>query len=302
MSRGTLYRTTEQLRYLLWGLRHPQRLPYRRRIVIAGLPKTGTTALYFAVKSTLPFAASCFEPPDLQAALEPARRLYFVKHLIRLNEPEPLVDLLQDFDRRVLLVRDPRDRLISSQLYHLYHAAFVDDPARRAALLALLEAKERAPAQISFRQICQEIRALGGTDFLTGLHVAAQQFDSFLQQWGGQFHQVRYEDLVAGHLAPLNAYLGLPIAVTAGSSRPAQRVLRTGLAGDWRNWLTDSDIAQLRPALQPFLQRLGYGDDWRLNRPDRLDPAFGSDYVRRLLAERDRDPPGPHRRPVAAGR
>lgn len=290
VSWGPVHRAASALRYLGWGLQRPRCLFYRERILIAGLPKTGTTALYFAVASALPFARSCFEPPDLAAALEPGRRPYLVKHLLRIDRPDPVTGLLDSFDRRVLLVRDPRDRMISSQLYHLYHAAFVEDPERRRSLLALIEAKERDPAGLSFGGFCRRVKALGGADFFTGLHVAARRFDAFLRQWGGQFHQLRYEDFVAGRLKPLRRHLGLPLRNAAAPEQPARRVLRTGLAGDWRNWLTAADVAELRPALQPFLERLGYGDDWRLNEPERLDPAHGSDYVRRLLAERDSEP------------
>lgn len=303
VSKAPVNRVSGRLRYLLWGLRHPGRLFYRHRIVIAGLPKTGTTALYFTVKTRLPFAAGSFEPPDIEAALRPDEAPYVVKHLVRLNTPEPLMPHLESFDRRVLLLRDPRDRLISSQLYHLYHADFVDEPAKRARLLALLEEKERAPAKLSFHRLCQQIRALGGTDFFPGLAIATGQFDKLLGEWGGAFHQLRYEDLVGGRLQALSTYLGLPLELTAAAARPAQRVLRTGLAGDWRNWLTPEDVEQLKPTLEPYLERLGYGGDWRLNQPEVLEPAHGSDYVRRLLAERDRDPPGPHRRPAQpAGR
>jgi hypothetical protein len=298
VSKAPVNRVSGRLRYLLWGLSHPGRLLYRRRIVIAGLPKTGTTALYFTVKTRLPFAAGCFEPPDIAAALRPDEAPYVVKHLLRLNTPEPLMAHLEAFDRRVLLLRDPRDRLISSQLYHLYHAEFVDDAGKRERLLALLEEKERAPSKLSFHALCERIKALGGTDFFPGLALATGQFDRLLAEWGGAFHHLRYEDLVGGRLQALSRYLGLPLAVTTAAARPARRVLRTGLAGDWRNWLTPDDVARLKPTLEPFLERLGYGGDWRLNQPEALDPAHGSAYVRRLLAERDRDPPGPHRRPA----
>lgn len=290
MSSAPVSRLAAGLRYLSWGLPRPGRLLYRRRILVAGLAKTGTTAVYYALAKALPFAWARFEPPRLAEALEPGRRPYYVKHLLRLHEADPVTEVLEAFDRRVLLVRDPRDRLISSQLYHLFHARFLDRPGTREELLALLEEKERAPAALPFATICRRIQALGGADFFTHLHGVAAQFDRFLQAWGDRFHQLRYEDWVAGEVDALDRYLGLPLRNVAAADKPARRVLRTGLAGDWRNWFTAEDVAEMRPHLAPFLERLGYGDDWRLNRPERLDPAHGSGYVRRLLAERDGEP------------
>jgi hypothetical protein len=289
VTSGPLHRAAGTLRHLFWGLRRPRHFAYRRRILIAGQPKSGTTALYFLVKAALPFAASSFEPPRPLEALRPGTRPYLVKHLLRQGSEEPLDQLLPRFERRILLLRDPRDRLVSLLLYDLYNRPLLDDPLRRAALVGLLRRKEDNPAAVPLLDLVAWIVREGGLDSPREVLWRAQQMAELAPRLAATAHLLRYEDLVAGRLAATQDYLGLPLRPAPAATRTQRRVLRTGAAGDWRNWCTDADVDWLRPRLAPLLARLGYGDDWSLARPARLDPRHGSDYVLRLSAERAAD-------------
>lgn len=257
----------------------------RQRILILGQPKSGTTALFYSVRQALRYVPALFEP-QAPATIDPAARPLLVKALA---DPRRLPDLLSaiaSFDRRVLLLRDPRDRMVSSFFYQLYHARFAADPAAREGFLSLLRQKEQSPASLDFAALCAWVKEQGGHDFFRFCANGARKFARFVETSGEGFFKLTYEDLVAGRLAPLGDYLGVALRPPEGGEEALARVRRTAAAGDWRNWLTERDVAALRADLDPVLERLGYAADWELNAPKRLDPAYGSAYAERLLAAR----------------
>lgn len=105
------------------------------RIVIVGMGKSRTIALFFAVRSAM--------PAGTQLQLEPrapvdVRSLDAVaKGLLHPRFPLPL-DFYRQFDRIVLLVRDPRDLVISKALFRIFGARKLHaEPDKLAQRLAL---------------------------------------------------------------------------------------------------------------------------------------------------------------------
>src|SRR6266851_6266091 len=88
------------------------------RICIYGQARTGTTALFLAKQAMLPTEAVClFEPAAVDIGTLPADCL--VKTLVASlpGDEHRLPTQFYGFDRRYVLVRDPRDRLISLLLF-----------------------------------------------------------------------------------------------------------------------------------------------------------------------------------------
>ena len=70
-------------------------------------------------------------------------------------------------------------------------------------------------------------------------------------------------------------------------------MLRTGRSGNWRRWLTASDVEELRPLLSPSLGKLGYdAADWALA-PGAITADEGSRYGARLYGVRDAEAGAP---------
>jgi hypothetical protein len=92
------------------------------KIVIAGLGKSGTTALFSKLKQAMPPETYClFEPLRYEApAVDPTHVLTKV-----LIPHEKMVDFdsFSEFDRKIMIVRDPRDILVSRVLYDIYNDA-----------------------------------------------------------------------------------------------------------------------------------------------------------------------------------
>src|SRR5690348_3976598 len=90
------------------------------RTVVFGLGKTGTTALFFKLKQAMPAdTRALFEPRSFSADLAPARDV-LAKVLLGYNRDVDTSAFLS-FDRKVFLVRDPRDTLVSRVLYDIYN-------------------------------------------------------------------------------------------------------------------------------------------------------------------------------------
>src|SRR5690606_15023024 len=86
-----------------------------RKIVIAGQGKSGTAALFHKIRAAVPDSTRLlFEPRAYEP--EPDDGHVLAKVLI---DPPGYVDFstFEPFDKKILIVRDPRDNLISRLLY-----------------------------------------------------------------------------------------------------------------------------------------------------------------------------------------
>ena len=255
------------------------------KVLILGEAKSGTTMLFQRVSEArdTPFEQRYFEPDDLEALDLSAPELV-VKKLMAALRPSERGRLL-DFDRRVLLVRDPRDRLVSWMLYDIHgHGRDLDDEALER-YLDLLRRKEADPAGIPFIRLTHAYWRLTGVDLLTSLARSSGRMADLLGRYKDLFHLVHYEQLIAGDTGALEAISGStpcrpPMWPPISSGWCAPRA-----TGDWRHWFTRSDLQWLRPMVQSTLRRLEYSREWDLADDPAIDPEHASLYVERLVAE-----------------
>src|SRR5215210_8065320 len=134
------------------------------RVVIYGLAKSGTTALFYLVKGALaPDAVCLFEPRAFDPRALRPRQL--ARLLGRVREPDVLAKVLpfrpsepadaasfSGFDKQILIVRDPRDRVVSRLLYGVYDSTFYRRDEELAAFVGLLKRKEAGPRSVSVRE------------------------------------------------------------------------------------------------------------------------------------------------------
>ena len=121
------------------------------KVVIAGLGKSGTTALFFTLKRAM--------PPDTHHLFEPSRfdaqtgmtSNVLAKILIRDSTEYASFD---DFEKKILIIRDPRDIIVSRVLYDIYNAPDAcRDAAKIDAFVRLLRRKEAEPRNVSLLEI-----------------------------------------------------------------------------------------------------------------------------------------------------
>ncbi|MCH7789193.1 MAG: hypothetical protein IH940_07085 [Acidobacteria bacterium] len=258
------------------------------RVLIVGQPKSGTTALMTAVvkglESTGVEVATLFEPGNLLVQDLDVAPLVAKKLLVGLGPNEHAA--FYAFDKRVLLMRDPRDRLISVMLYDIYgRPEALSDGVQR--WLDALRRKEADPGSVGVLDLLYTYWELTDVNLLQWFANTLVSEQRFFNTRADRFHVVRYEDLVTGNIAALCEYLGFAIEASPEISGPEARVTRSRAAGEWRQWVLPSDLLVLRPLMQQTMKRLGFTDmSWAVDSQPALDPALGSEYVAGLLQRR----------------
>lgn len=254
------------------------------RVLIVGEGKSGTTALLRSVSSAIGGPEEIFEPTRMtELDLKPSSLV--VKKLL-LNWKATETDLLPQFDKRIFIVRDPRDRLVSHLLYDAYNKADGLDAQQRDKWLKLLARKSEDPARIPLVHLINAWWRLSKSDLLSHYVRSLDRTTGFTRRVGNQFFTLRYEDYVDGEFAAVNDYLGMDLAtgVVQGSE---SRVSRSSTHGEWRRWFTDADIEVFRPMTHEWQRHNGYDHrDWALADPEPLNPATTVEYVQRLFAQR----------------
>jgi hypothetical protein len=267
------------------------------KVLIVGLPKSGTTALLFKLKQALPAHALClYEPKRFEPCTTSGKQDVLAKILIgALGDVD--YPSFREFDKRILIVRDPRDHFVSRLLYRACaDPEFRNDDAKVSAFVETMRQKEADPRSLSLLTLLDryndlrddgrpQISAPGAVyrSWAIGSYPMALTF----HRQEGEFLIYKYEDLVAGFHAPLENYLD--IAVPPGAAIVAEQydhVFRTGSAGDWVNWFTAPDVEFFRPHLLPYMLEYGYADDWTLAAAPRIKSEHASKFVLRSVAHR----------------
>lgn len=274
------------------------------KIVILGLSKSGTTALFFRLKQALPSKTiTLFEPQKFDPSIVGANGSRGLLNLGRNQDvlakvlpfkrhDPPDIESFAEFDKQILIVRDPRDRLISKLLYAIYDSTFFLDERKVRSLLEVLNQKEVDPAAVPVRQIVEIFERLNGESFVFDQWIVSYQRDSIQRPL--DFHNshpdvflFRYEQLIDDELDSLENHLALPLGRgDTPLDSEFERVARTKSYGNWRDWLTNEDVEQFKPGLQPFLDRYYPDANWDLNAAPAIKPAHSSEYVLRLVNQR----------------
>jgi hypothetical protein len=99
-------------------------------------------------------------------------------------------------------------------------------------------------------------------------------------------HWLSYADLVNDEFDLVDSYLGLKLATKTNIDEQHKRVIRTKGTGDWRNWITQSDIDYLRDMFRDYMETFSYPDEWEVATDPVIRPEHCSEYVYRLFEER----------------
>jgi hypothetical protein len=256
------------------------------RVVIVGLGKSGTTAALYAVRSAMPAETRMLFEPHAYVVLQSPHVAAKV-----LLHPAVAMDYVfyRQFDKIVLMARDPRDILISKALYRVFGGKTMHtDTAKLDQYLALLRAKEANPRAVSLTRI----NALFQT--LTNRPLHSDEGTARLLNDAIAFHDAfpdcllfKYEAMVEGQFESVAQYLSLRAeAMIPDVPDQFRRVARSLRAGNWRDWFCPEDVAHYRPLLSAYMNRYGYADDWTLASEPRIRPEECSEYVMRLVRER----------------
>lgn len=260
-----------------------------RRLLILGQSRTGTTALYLSLKAALPPETCCVFEPD--AAPQGLHQPCLVK-LLYDRRPDGTRHPVKAFAQwdQCLLVRDPRDRLVSLVLFLLHWQSEAyplpprDDP-QWPSLWTLLHRKETTPQAVPFWQLFAAVMALRfGWTGAQGLRHLQQDTDAWLGYLAchPQASLVRYESLLKPDgLAPLGARLHLPVRPPGRPAGAQRSVYRAGWHGEWRQWFLEEDCTSFAPLYARYLQTYYAESPDRPAASPQITPRTASGYVQR---------------------
>ena len=261
-------------------------------IAILGQPRTGTTALYTRFCAALPAARALFEPSCYVPEPTDCSRDLVVKMLIGAlpgQEPAQWSSCLA-CTHLVLVVRDPRDTLLSALLFFPLWIARQRPEQNLAWVVQWLKHKEHQGRSVSlWPYFVEMLRQYGGMDADEASAWYCGQLEAFLKvcEMLSGMHTpcvVRYEDMMEsrGSFAQLEARIGclLPAVPLPQAYRS---ILRRGTVGEWRQWFTQEDVEYFRPLMQPYLRYHNYADEWTLASSPRINAATSLQYVQTWL-------------------
>jgi len=265
------------------------------RVVIVGLAKSGTTAMLCKIAGSMDNPLVLMEPkrPWKERSRRESNFGGVVAKLLigqaatnsvgwSYDDPKPMEIVPLDytsfdcFEKKIMIVRDPRDIIVSHMLHKAGYHAGSEAGIRR--WLDLLMEKEASPQS---KSILPLLLPLLDAAYLQHVFDAGVAFPSEHPD----YFVVTYEDFISGRIEPLEAYLGMRLVGVADVGSKWQRVVRTKGSGSWRKWFSLDDVEFFKPMLTPYMVAFGYDlKDWQVgdNRP--VPQSEGSDYVKRWLS------------------
>lgn len=259
-------------------------------ILILGNAKTGTTGVFNSIKHALLESGQ----NDYFRLSEPASnvlrsvrryapdRKLLVKAMINKN----MLDIQYDqFDRHVLLVRDPRDTIVSQLLYYPLQPYGMRraSPERVSEFLLLLDEKAHDSASHSLKDLFDfAVRNLDRDPKWSWEKYMSRNDAAIEHSARHGFHLLTYEDFVDGRLGDLSEYLGVDVRnERVSADTRTGHVIRSATYGEWRQWFTPTDVEFFKPKMRAYMSRFGYTDDWLLPADQRINRDTASGYIAR---------------------
>ncbi|MEH6590800.1 MAG: hypothetical protein V7746_11105 [Halioglobus sp.] len=226
--------------------------------LISGLAKSGTTILFSRLQQAIAGEPDTFFEPhtDEQFADILAGESSDTLTKVLIGRATSANADIANFDRHVLIHRDPRDQFISMLLYLFYDFQLNGDQAAYDQAAAALQDKVNNPGQYSTIELYNTVSSLVGrapAGVFKNLHREQRLFEDSFSPF-----LLRYEDFIDHKLDAAEDYLGLSLSNSAQVPSEYSRVARSKSYGEWRHWLNDEDLAYINKHWGKTLSRLGY--------------------------------------------
>lgn len=252
------------------------------KVGILAMAKSGSTALFQAIRTRMSGdVLEDFEPRTVDARRRYAREQQVLVKLLPFGQDNAgdWAEGFQNFDHRLVLVRDPRDLILSGLFFEpqATDGTMWNDDDRLNALIRQLISKIEEPQRHDmFGGVMENFSAPRFA------HIA-DPYRKLQQQIGTGARLIRYDDLVNNNLDSLWKDLRLPREPLAADHRWGH-VPRTKASGNWRRWYTEADVAALRPLVDPVLQMFEWMDpNWDLAQSPEPNPEESIDYIIRTV-------------------
>lgn len=253
----------------------------KTRILIVGLPKSGTTILTYRVAAAYKKAKVFFEPGKQHSLNKPEihediflhpRNTAITKSLFIPIEQVNIPAIEKFYSKKIWIYRDPRDWIISRYMYKWKHL----NDMKVNHFCNKLRNKENNPSDVNFHPLMTP-------NFINSSVYNYNKLIEVLGELSDDWCIIKYEDFVDGRIEKLNSYLGIQIDPTVEVDKKFSRVARSKSYNNWKVWFNENDVDFFTPKFNRILKQLNYTPiDWDIDNPVQIDSNLGSDYVMRL--------------------
>ncbi|MCB0190801.1 MAG: class I SAM-dependent methyltransferase [Anaerolineae bacterium] len=260
-----------------------------KKIAIFGQYRTGTTALFYKIGNSLPSdMRALFEEQKYIPQPDDAHRWVLAKVILGVGVDQSVgYDSFMGFDKKIYIIRDPRDRVISQMLFLIRQSPSIyENKERLSHIQYLLSEKEQNPKSLTVIEMLKQILAYiphhsfeKSIQWLTRQHRWLFEFENRLQN----HFTIKYEDFVDEKIDELKRYLEIPLAGSATVDTMFDYVVRTKSYGNWRDWFLEEDVKIFKPILEDYIERHHYSNDWRSNEQPHIQPEHCTHYIARTI-------------------
>lgn len=231
-------------------------------VLVTGLGKTGTTGLFYDLAASHHFEHQMFEPKK-----PPPEKYLAAGLLVKSLRVQAATGYSVAFDKTILMVRNPVDRLISYLMFAPGGPRHFSDNSNARLYLGRLR-----DVRLKKRPF---IDLLGAYESISGHSPLREDLSALIDAHrSGRFFSLRYEDYVSGRHRQLNTYLGLEL--TAGKApKEHSRVARTKAHGEWKLWLGRDDVELFNEAFKEFNEVF----DYKLKSSELSDAKPGAEFA-----------------------
>ena len=259
------------------------------KTLILALARSGSSALYHLIHDNLPNDKQGFFEPrdknDWESIIDSLNsfKYYTVKSIIR-PYLRTKTNYIKYFNKNIILVRDPRDNLVSRLLFRLISPNFQKNFDQCVHIYKLLEKKVESPSSISLVTIFKcmeetglmenfiENRVQENLDLLLGIYKKNQ--NSFV---------FKYENIIDKKLSTLSEYLDIEFNPII---KEIPRIKREGKKGNWKNWFTDEDVEYFMPRMCHFIDFFGYSNNWEISVDPKIEKMYSLNYIENNFARK----------------
>ncbi|MEQ8925660.1 MAG: hypothetical protein RLO81_07575 [Fulvivirga sp.] len=254
------------------------------KILIYSLGKSGTTALmYSIINAYKKDLKQFFEPANLKQINYKEDDL--IVKSVYANRWNTDQEFFHHYDKLILLVRNPLDRIVSYLLYLPYNGdGFSDDRNMQEYIdyLKSITNDRRPPSIIELDSLYVKI-----TKRPSLIKVVKNQSKSILQlakAFGSQFLHLKYEDFVDGELDMINNYLSFNLNQEVEVENKFKRTKRSGKYNDYLKFMSETEYNELYEELNDFFSYFNYDLSYR-NLSSSLESKNTFNYVIKVVNE-----------------
>ncbi len=233
------------------------------KILIYSLGKSGTTALAYSINKAFDNYELVLEPSQL-SAVDYNRENLIVKSIFA-NRWKKDRDCFEKFDKSILLVRNPLDRIISYLLYMPYNGDGFSDDRNTQTYINLLKKKVEQPDSVGIFDIDKcysDIDVSGRGSLIKAVEEQSKNVQDFYQSsYAQDFLVLKYEDFIQNNLDSLSDFLNREISNKIKVSKQFRRTERSKSFDNYKAWFLKNELKTSSTIFESFHSMFGYTFD-----------------------------------------